>query len=539
MADTQNKLLSALDNKNSLEAELANAQNEKDEAVQNALEVAREQLTTVFLNVKGVDREVQHIIDDWEQVGRTILQKGPHDTPPTPKESREQADNLVRALTASIALSRGHTMGPSSGKGPAGSGMFQGSLTEPDCQVIWNSIPQEYRHLHEGEESPKTSVELISYLMNRVRCFHVEENADDLDSLANGLDWETNREIVRGLTEHECPPTHASYTPRSTMFKASEVPEFTSTKEYDDFRSSLLMFFQSTEAPAPHEFGLALLRILSTFKDPTAKQAAKGWNVRPLCHTSSWEITYRQFLQALDDKFQSATLLQDTKIEWMKCRPKDGERPTDFFNRFEALTTQLQDVQTRLGAPELSPTTVSERLLLILPRYLTDDARQNVARTGEMLELKTPKELRQYFEISWTYLPKPAANGHNTKTNYQTGNTRSANASYDTTTPERKTRACGKTVSYEDSPSVPNAARGSIYPDPRNPARDAENLARHAYCISHDLCQRCRRPRSQHNAPAIFQPIKPLRSGNVRQTPATQAPLIPEDHRLEAAPHAA
>jgi hypothetical protein len=536
LAQTQNQLLSALEQRETLDQQLASAQQAKDDAVQQALDSAREQLATVFANVQEVDQETGNLLDSWVQVGRTILQKGPFDTPPTPGETRLHAENLVKALSASILLARGGTlhgsMSPPPGKQPAGSGMFQGQLTAADCKVIWNALPAEYRHLQEGENAPSTSVELIAMLMNNVRCFHVEENHDDLGDLAQGLDWEVNREVVRGLAGHEC-PAHQVSTTRSTLFKASEVPKFTNTKEYDDYRSSLLMFFQSTETPARHEFGTALLRILSTFEDPTAKQAAKGWNVRPLCHTSSWEITYRQFLAALDDKFQSATLLQDTKIEWMKCRPRENERPTDFFNRFEALTTQLQDVQARLGAPELSPTVVSERLLLVLPRYLTDDARQNVARTGEMLELKSPKELRKYFEISWTYLPKPAATGHNTKANYQTGNTRAAPVAQGGNEPRQ--RKCGLFNSYETSPAVPHALRGSLYPDPKNPDRDAANLARHADCLRQNLCQSCRRPRNQHPVGTNFQEIKPLR-GNVRQAAVTQAPLVPEDHRLEAAP---
>jgi hypothetical protein len=475
-------------------------------------------------------------------VGKTLLTDA-YDEIGTidPDKAREHALNLQGALRAATLLNAQYdaeltkmsAAGPSprNGKQPSTSGIMPDPITPEQVRFIWNQVPIDYRR--QGYPDPTSSEELVTALHN-ILCEHPHEAAIALGDETGNQEWEASIEQMETAAQHQC--TATTIPGRSTLFKASEVPKFTSTKEYDDFRSSLLMFFQSTEKPAPSEFGTALLRILSTFEDPVAKQAAKGWNVSTLCHRSSWEITYRQFLQALDDKFQSATLLQDTKIEWMKCRPKENERPTDFFNRFEALTTQLLDVQERLGAPQISDTIVSERLLLILPRYLTDDARQNVARTGEMLELKTPKELRKYFEISWTYLPKPAATGHNTKANYHTGNTRSTPA-HDMITPDVKPRACGLTVSYETSPPVPHAARGSLYPDPKNPANDAANLARHSYCLSQNLCQRCRRPRSQHSGHAIFQPVKPLRNNAVRQTPAIQATLIPEDHRLEAAPN--
>jgi hypothetical protein len=425
--------------------------------------------------------------------------------------------------------------GPSkTGKQPSTSGIMPDPLSSEQVRFIWNQIPLDYRH--GGYADPTTSEELVTALHN-VLCNHPREAAVALGNEDGTQEWEASIEQMENASTHVCDTTgNATTRSRSTLFKASEVPEFTNTREYDDFRSSLKMFFQSTEAPARHEYGTALLRILGTFKDPVARQAAKGWDVSELINPRSWSITWNLFIAALDDKFQSETLLQDTTIEWKRCRPKDTERPVDFFNRFEALTTQLTDVRQRTGAPALAHHEVTERILTVLPPYLTTEARRQFGQKGELLESKTPKELRKYFEISWAYLPKPTATGHNTRNNFQTGATRSA-PTYDMTTPAVKPRACGLTVSYETSPPVPHPARGSLYPDPKEPSKDAANLARHAYCLSHDLCQRCRRPRNQHSGNAVFQPVKPLRSNFARQTPAIQTSLIPEDHRLEAAPN--
>jgi hypothetical protein len=401
------------------------------------------------------------------------------------------------------------------------------ALTQEQVQTIWNQIPESLRHSKEA--APTTSVELLQALRNLVSCQHPEELAHTL-SAPDSQDWEISIGQVQDLLDQ---PAQAPsvINGRSTLFKASDIPRFTNTKEYDDFRSSLLLFLQSTEYPARHEFGMALVRILSTFEDPVARQAAKGWDTRRLIHPTSWEITYNSFIQALDDKFQSATLLQDTKIEWMKCKPKPDEKPSDFFNRFEALTSQLQDVQIRMNAPVLSDVVITERLLLVLPRYLTDDARQTFARTGDMLELKTPRELRKYFEISWTYLPRPAATGHNTKTNYQTANNRNTPITQGRN--EVRPRPCGLIVSYDSSPAVPEALRGSLYPDPRNPSNDIGNAARRQRCAQQNVCTYCRRPQAEHQSSGPnFKPV--TLDSRIRQTPAV--PVIPEERRLTAPP---
>jgi hypothetical protein len=411
------------------------------------------------------------------------------------------------------------------------SGAPPDDLSREQLEYLWKDIPEEFRA--NKQHRPATIQQLRDFL-EQLSCLHPRQAALALGDESGQQDWEASVEQMEQATDHECPT--GTTQNRSNLFKASEVPEFTSTREYDDFRSSLKMFFQSTEAPSRHEYGTALLRILGTFKDPIARQAAKGWDVSKLVHHNSWPITWNSFLSALDDKFQSATLLQDTTVEWKRCRPKPEDKPVEFFNRFEALTTQLIDVKQRTGAPALTDPEISERLLTVLPPYLTIDARKQFGQKGELLEAKDFKELRKYFEISWAYLPKPAATGHNTTRNFQTASGKAAPAHNHITANKDKQYLCGFYGSYDTTPAVPMKFRGSIFADPRNPANNAENLSRKKLCCDAGLCINCRRDRSQH--PTIGANFKPIvMNPTARLGPANpESPTNDQGQRLLEAP---
>ena len=468
-------------------------------------------------------------LEDWENVAKILCPDKPY-----PFEAAARAQEIIEALSAFHERPIMTDQGTSSG-------MFNGNLTPENVRTIWNQIPLEYRNLDPGAEPPSTSVELLEALRHVGTCRHPQQAALALGDTTMSQEWEASLEQMEALSEHQCPPptqAPAPFAGESRLFKPADVPKFKDTKDYDNFRSSLLMFLQSWDAPAPTQFAQALLRILGTFEDPVAQAAAKGWDIRPLLNPASWEVTYRNFLQALDDKFQSATLLQDTKIEWMKCKPKPDERPADFFNRFEALCSNLQDVQERTNAPLLSDTVAVERLLLVLPRYLVDNARQIYGSSGRLIENETLHNLRKHFEISWTYLPRPAATGHNTKQQYQTGNARLAPAPREGN--QERPRQCGLIVSYDTQPPVPREARGSLYPDPKNPAQNRENLDRRTFCAARQLCTYCRRPRSEHHPSGPN--FRPVTAPNTRRTPQEWSPPsyqnepLPESRQLTAPP---
>lgn len=418
----------------------------------------------------------------------------------------------------------------------ATSGAFTGNpLTEEQCTFFWNQIPVPYRQTPPGFEPPTTSEDLTYALLHYIGCSHPRQAALILGDDSGTQDWEESLTQMDQLYHHECPEAQETSAPSegSRLFRASDVPAFRNDNDYDGFRGSLVAFLQSEDPPRRSEFGRALLRILGSIEAPSARIAAKNWNVQTLLRPT-WEQTHQQFLQALDEKFEAQTVLQDAKLEWMRCRPKDSEKPSEFFNRFEGLTAHLQDVQTRKGAPVLSDSIITERLLLVLPRYLVDNARVHFAQQGQLMEHKTPRELRKYFEVTWTYTPRPAASGHDTKTKYKTANA-SPTPAGPASANNVKERQCGIIASYDTSPPVPHEARGSLMPD-SDPTRSAANNARRHYCAQRNLCLYCRRPRSEHQASAPrFKPVTIQPS--TRQTPARIEAPIPNQLQIEAAPN--
>jgi hypothetical protein len=330
---------------------------------------------------------------------------------------------------------------------------------------------------------------------------------------------------------HECPEiTGTTTTERSRLFKVTDVPKFTSVKEYASYRSQMEDFFLNEDEPRRADFAKALSRITSAFEDPHAKMAKQGWNLREICDPVSWKQTTDNFLAAMDDKFESQTILQDTKIAWMSCKPKQDEKPSEFFTRFEAASTNYQTVAARKGTPVLTDPIMVERLLTVLPRYLTDNARDSLVLSGKTMENMSSRELRKFFEVKWTYLPRPAATGHNTKTNYQTANNRLTPVNNDAArkAKEPKTYACGFHGNYDTNPPVPENLRGSIFPDPRDPSKATENLARRQRCTNHGCCINCRRTREQHQTNGTnFRPI--TMQANTRAAPAHEQEPVPNE----------
>jgi hypothetical protein len=153
--------------------------------------------------------------------------------------------------------------------------MLELELTPRDCAIIWNHIPEELRQLPEGVDPLSNSVELIDALRN-LRCYCYPQELAQALGLAKETDWATSLESLHSLVEHQCPVTTITPETGSRLFKASDVPVFANTADYEGFRRSLLMFFKSEDAPHSHDYQRALLRVLISFKDPIARAAARG-----------------------------------------------------------------------------------------------------------------------------------------------------------------------------------------------------------------------------------------------------------------------
>jgi hypothetical protein len=460
-------------------------------------------------------------------VGKTILEKDQYDTTPTPAETLEHARDLLKALHISIQLRK-----QSEGMAPTNSGIMPDPITNEQAAFIWNQIPLSIRS-GKSPDKVTTSEQLVKALNGLLTCNHPAEAQAALE-IEEPRTWDQLLNAMTAHAHHECPePEPETTIGGSRLFKVSDVPELISSRNYNGYRQQLVDFFASEEPPRRSEYLRALTRITSAFKDPHAVEAKAGWVMTNLV-APSWEQTCANFLSAMDDKFESQTILQDAKVAWLSVRPKPDERPTEFFTRFEAASTNYRSVATRKGIPAVSDPVLVERLLIVLPRYLTDAARNELYIHGKLMENMDSKELRKYFENKWTYLPRPAAHGHNTKTKYDTATTRAV--------PQTKEqnqvvqRQCGSIVSYDSAPPVPQQARGSLFPDRNNPTNDADNLRRRQYCAQHHLCKFCRRPINQHNQQSNFQAVT-LANPNVRRGPANaESPTNDQGQLLLEAP---
>jgi hypothetical protein len=496
--------------------------------------------------------ELQTSLLEWENVGLSLLATK-DGRPPTALEAQQQADNVVRAfqvtkeqldklrrhhrrLSDSITSSRSSAKMPeeSSSSTTHATGMIQGDNLSPgNIRTFWEQVPALYRNLPSDQEAPTTAVELMDALRN-LSCAHPRQAAIVLGDSTGTQEWDESLGQMDQLYHHTCPEPETETIPTtspSRLFRPTDVPAFKDDKDYDGFRGSLVSFLQSEDPPRRNEFGRALLRILGSIEAPSARVAAKNWNVERIIRPT-WKATYEAFLAALDEKFESQTILQDSKVAWLGCWPKNDEKPAEFFNRFEGLTEHLKDVQRRKGAPELSDSIITERLLIVLPRYLTNQARIHFAEQGKLMELETPKALRKHFEVTWTYTPRPAAIGHDTKSRFKTANAIPAPAQSANNVKERQ---CGIIASYDTSPPVPREARGSLMPH-SDPVISAENAARRHFCAQRKLCLYCRRSQSEHQASAPR--FKAVTVQNARPAPARieVSTPVPGQLQIEAAP---
>jgi hypothetical protein len=434
------------------------------------------------------------------------------------------------------------------------SGALPNSLTAEDCATIWNQLPEITRQRFK-RKTPSTAVELMDALAE-VRpppepCVHPQQAAVALGDASGNQPWDASIEQMERDAQHIC-PTLAQTIPipitTQRLFKVSEVPELSNTKEYELYRSQLQRFLRAHGSPQQHEFGQALERILQAFTAPSAQVAAASWKVTDLIRPT-WEETTNALIHALDEKFEDNNVLEEAMLKWYRTQLKDGADINEFFNHYEAAADVYLLAQIRKGIPtgaQISPAVVTARLVQILPSYLRNALKLRLTSQRIMWETLTLKQLRPHLEDLWRYLPKPAAAGHNTNTRFQTASNRLAPAQQTSNQSPRggrvnetKQRQCGMMVSYDTSPPVPQQARGSLYPDPRDPSKNAENLRRLQYCAQHDLCTFCRRDRAQHqpsgpNFKAVTIPA------NTRAAPAQEQEPTPNEridgHLLLAPP---
>jgi hypothetical protein len=495
------------------------------------LEQAVQRLQETELTANTRAQALTAALYDWEQVGKILAPDSLHAF-----EAASRARDLI--TTVASYETKKATMAPS--------GMITGNLTPEDCMNIWNKLPTNFRA---NISAPQNYEELATALgkisPSTTPCQHPEEIAADLQAGNPALhpdDWEESRGLVRGLAAHRCPEASLFGIPsdKSRLFKITDVPKFTSSREYDTFRSKLDRFLRTTASPLPIDFPRALEIILSSFEDEAIAQATLTWDVSKVVQ-NSWKETCEEFLKALDKKFLPADHLERTEKEWSHTYPKKDETIPEFFNRFDGVTNKYVNAVKRSDVPAVTGTAVVAQLVKVLPPYLVDHVRLQLRMTeGGNIKNLTIDELRDRIEYASTYLPKPTTAVHATNTKYATGSTRAAPAT--TNRNEVRTMNCGMVCSFNTSPPVPMEARGSIYPDLKNPANNAANAQRRAYVAKHNLCVNCRRTEHEHSTvSARFRPV-PKENATTRRTPQQWSPPtnsaspLPESRQIEAPP---
>lgn len=438
---------------------------------------------------------------------------------------RDQITNLTNA-NRDLAVSLANKMAT-----PPGTNRLSILLPPGNISDVWNKASPFLKYNKDGQpvEMPKTEEDFKNLIVARVMgtdapplgCTHPTELSHVLIGPDQPiLPWEDALNDVRNLLdEQQRAATAPAPATEGKLFRASDVPEFTDANKYYDFRASLQMFFQSEDAPPTGTYGRALMRVISTFKDPTARAAAHGWDLSTILR-HDWPTTWITFLEALDQKFLPATALEDAIADFMRVHPKADETAASFFNRFEAALARRRAMETMKGAARFSDDAVTLRLIAVLPRYLVDDVRLALRRQNRILETQTPALLRPEFETAWAYVQKPAPKTTPTPRARpapagRNPNPRPAN--------QVTTRQCGLTVSYDSAPAVPEALRGSLYPSNANPSQNAANLARRQLAAQQQVCEYCRRPRSQHqNLGTNFKPVTMDTAPRNRPAPIAQ-----------------
>jgi hypothetical protein len=474
----------------------------------------------------------QQILFEWENIG-LLLCPNDRDIPPQPAEFRQAVLDLIRLGKMASSAAAG------SSKANRLTILFDEHTT---IDNFWEGIPSVYTA---GKKKPNTPDELKQFIIDTLTnapaglssgCDHPRDLAVALEE-DEDQDWEDSRQhvsdmvydlrVLRSLGRGvSTVPSPSSKLP----FKATEVPVLKDLAAYEEWRSRATRFLGIQEVQ-PSQYATALLLVLTTFEDKTADQAAMAWDPAN-CVKGTWDATLKAFFAVLDQNFGSVTIYEDTVKEFMKVRPTPGESATSFFNRFDAVINKRHAVEERLGITKMTEADMVARLLNVAPRHLTNFVRamlrmrENPAR----LESLSPAQLRPLYENAWAYAPGAPAAPPRQDQKRSGPAARSTPAGPSGQDNQTRQRQCGLVVSYDSTPAVPASLRGRLYPSPK--ATSDENAAssrRLDEAVRQQVCEYCRRPRSQHQTVgAVFKPVtrRLPASGSARPSPVSDSQRV-------------
>jgi hypothetical protein len=213
----------------------------------------------------------------------------------------------------------------------------------------------------------------------------------------------------------------------------------------------------------------------------------------------TWKQTYEAFLAYTDATFLPSNLYQLCIIEWRKIHGKKGQSAQDFLLEFESALWSLNEAADYRKIPRPSAGEITRQLTAALPNHVRDE----ILKFLPDFEEHPYDHYRARLQDIWLRTAWPDSSRHSAPA----PRARLTNASpAQAVHPRRdnndtRMRRCGLVVSYDTAPAVPAHLRGSIYADDN---RDLnllrEIVTRRNACIQANVCEYCRRPRSEHHA---------------------------------------
>jgi len=412
---------------------------------------------------------------------------------------------------------------------------------------VWNDLPDAWK---QGLPAPQNEQELLDRLRasypqaQQPQCDHPEDLARHLH-FDPSIPWNDSiAEVDRLVSQPGAAPLTAPTTPR--LFKIQDVPKFTKRSEYVAYRATLQRFFDSITEPSPDQYGIALNRILTAWDSDEIRRAAANWDVSsllrdPFGNPRNWSSLKNAFLTACDGKFLEVTAAQDAIAAFLKTRPRKDQKPMDFLLDFEAALALRQTAAQIMGFPQLEAQGIVDRLIQVIPGEVRDQLRLNLANQTppRIPENLTYDQLRTPLVNAWTYLPKAANGGSPGRSPTVHAASTPGNRQAPGAANQVQTRTCGLRSSYTMAPPVPQHLQGALYYKPgATPEQNNAARGRNSSAIRSDVCEACRRPRSQHPTGTTFKPVKPWREpGQTMALPAaTGTPAPPTRPALPPPP---
>lgn len=290
------------------------------------------------------------------------------------------------------------------------------------------------------------------------------------------------------------------------MFKPENVPLLDDNVEDYWVWHCRFEEFASIYNPHPSVLPRALATCYDRLKGRYAKMII-AWNPRDV-RRANWRLTWQRFLEVCDAYFIEYGYATQRYDKWVKMRYDSKTQGRTFIQNF-VMEAQLLNRIALAVAGEI-PVLTEEEMFRTLYNKLPEKLRLDILdKDRHFLTRDAPVlERMEFISREWEHYlrhnPPPAPRSSNSRSHAAIARTPASDS------PELKIRGCGKKSSYEcPAPAVRKEARGSLYPKKEDsPADISAKEARLEFCVRHNLCEACRRPREEHAPGDVFKPVR-------------------------------